>query len=332
MGSPIYASDPHRAPDTRFEPGELADLVAGNRGRMLDARRTPVTVTAVIPETGSFEVELDAFEDAGARWALGLEEVERFQFARGGAKADRSALSALERAVARFDGELTIECVPDARDRSLARLASEQADVRHWLAGHAAGVAIDLSGCIERRRGDPRLWALLQRFLRERGLAEIEQRFSATFVSNPRSGELVKGHAIVLAELGLRPYRGRVVRDPGLFAGPWSKPRRAEHLLARLAFVRELWSGLGIDAVTVYRGAAVDRALGPRAPGSFVSATFSRVVAQAHFEGGPTTQAALLWRGRVSIDRLVMTFLETAAMNDRFNEAEGVLIDGTDIM
>jgi hypothetical protein len=31
----IYASDPERAPDADFVPGELALVVAGNRGRLL---------------------------------------------------------------------------------------------------------------------------------------------------------------------------------------------------------------------------------------------------------------------------------------------------------
>ena len=146
------------------------------------------------------------------------------------------------------------------------------------------------------------------------------------FVSNPRSGELVKGHAIVLAELGLCPYRGRIVRDAGLFAEPWSKERRARHVVVRLAFVHALWSILGEEGVVLYRGAATDGPLPEAGPSSFVSATFSGQVATAHFEGGPNTQTAVLWRQRLSPARLFMTFLETRAMNERFKEAEAVLI------
>jgi hypothetical protein len=82
----IYESDPEAAPDSEFVPGELALLVAGNRGRLLDGRRTPVTVTAVRPATGDFEIEVGAFEDAGARWLLPLQDVGRFQFARDAAR------------------------------------------------------------------------------------------------------------------------------------------------------------------------------------------------------------------------------------------------------
>ncbi|HET6866787.1 MAG TPA: hypothetical protein VFH80_12790 [Solirubrobacteraceae bacterium] len=105
MSSDIYASDPDARPDAEFLPGELRYLVIGNRGRLLDARRTPIDLT------------------------------------------------------------------------------------RH----------------ISRREGDPRLYDLLDEVMTDRGLAELDHDFSATFVTNPASGELVKGHAIVLAELGLCP-------------------------------------------------------------------------------------------------------------------------------
>jgi hypothetical protein len=53
-------------------------------------------------------------------------------------------------------------------------------------------------------------------------------------------------------------------------------------------------------------------------------------VATAHFDGGPTTHTAVLWRQAVPITRLLMTFLETRKMNGRFHEAEAVLIADPD--
>jgi hypothetical protein len=78
--------------------------------------------------------------------------------------------------------------------------------------------------------------------------------------------------------------------------------------------------------VVLYRGTATDGALQKAPAASFVSATFSREVATEHFEGGRNTKAAVLWRQEVPVNRLVMTFLETAEMNDRFKEAEAVLL------
>jgi hypothetical protein len=323
--APIYDSDPDAAPDSEFEPGRLGHLVPGNAGRLLDARRTPIKITSIDPSRGAFELEIGAFEDAGARWELPLEDVRRFQFARDARIAGTGAVAELERAVDRFDHELAIDCDPATRRETVERIAHERARLSEWLDDRPVA-GVDVARCVERRRGEERLFDLLEEVMVGLDVAELERRLSATLVSNPRSGELVKGHAIVLAELGLCPFRGRIVRDPALFEEPWSKARRARHLIARLAFMQAMWGGFGEDAVVLYRGAAVDGRLVEPPPQSFVSATLSRDVAMAHFEGGPTTQVAVLWRQRVPVARVLMTFLETRAMNDRFQEAEAVLI------
>ena len=325
MSGGIYASDPNAAPDSEFWPGDLRHLVVGNRGRLLDARRTPITITAVDSARGSFEVEIGAFEDAGARWDLSLEDIGRFQFARaGGVGASDALVSELERARFRFDRELVVDCDAAVRSRTLGEIEVRRGRVRERIGSLGR---VELSPRIDAREGDARLFDVLDEVMADHGVADLEQRFAATFVSNPSSGEFVKGHAIVLAELGLCPYRGKVVRSPDLFAGPWSKPRRAEHLIARVAFTWELWSSaVDGDSVILYRGAAVDGPLPEPSPASFVSATFSREVAAAHFDGGPSTQTAVLWRQRLAVERLLMTFLETREMNRRFKEAEAVLI------
>jgi len=325
VSSDIYAFDPDARPDADFVPGDLRHLVIGNRGRLLDARRTPIAITAVTPETGGFEVEIGAFEDAGARWELPLEEVRHFQFARGGSVVTSDALAELERATERFDRVLVVEPSGDARDQALDRIAIAREGIRDLLAGKELP-PIDLAQHISRREGDRRLYALLDEVMTRRGLEQLDREFSATFVSNPVSGELVKGHAIVLAELGLCPYRGKIVRHPELFTGQWTKARRAEHLVTRFAFAQELFSRWDVDTLTVYRGAAVDGLLPAPHPASFVSGTLSRDVATAHFDGGPRTRTAVLWRQEVSVTRLLMTFLETRVMNAHFHEAEVVLL------
>jgi hypothetical protein len=312
----IYTSDPERAPDADFVPGELALVVAGNRGRLLDARRTPVTVVAVRPATGDFEVEVGAFEDAGARWVLPLADVGRFQFARDAERADASEL---ERAVARFDRPLEIACDPATRDTTLRRVADERDDAAAWLRGRLP--AVDIDACIERRDGEPALYALVDERLE--GLAGMDRAFATGFASHPGSGELVKGHAIVLAELGLCPYRGKVVRDPSTFDGDRSRERRADHLVARLAVTQALWSLLGRETVTLHRAAAVAGPLPAPRPASLVSATFSAAVAESHFEAEAT---AVRWRQVLGLDRLLMTFLETPALNAPYREAEAVLV------
>jgi hypothetical protein len=152
-----------------------------------------------------------------------------------------------------------------------------------------------------------------------RGLAEVDDRFADAFVTNPRSGELIKGHAIVLAELGLCRYEGRIVRDPAIFE-QWPKAVRAQHIIVRLALVRELLHRLGREEVVLY--------LQPRPTASFLSATFAREVAEEHFAGGARTRSAVMWRQVTEVERLFMTFLETPALNRQFREAEAVLVGG----
>lgn len=325
MAAAIYRSDPDAAPDSEFAPGELRLLVVGNRGRLLDARRTPVTVTSVSPDTGAFGVEIGDFEDSGANWELPLQDIDRFQFAPMSRIASPEAIAALERSAARFDRELVVECDPEARAETLRRIAAERQAVKERL-GAERQDQLDVAQHIAQRVGHESLFALLEAAMAARGLADLDERFTAAFVSNPHSGEFVKGHAIVLAELGLSPYRGQVVRSPTVFAGSTSKTRRTEHLIARLAFAQELWASLGYESVVLYRGMAADCLLRVSAPSSFVSATFSRDVATAHFEGGPATKSAALFRQDVPVSRLVMTFLETRDMNVRFKEAEAVLL------
>ena len=330
MADTVYESDPQAAPDSEFVAGELALLCVGNRGRLLDARRTPITVVDVSPERGAFVVRVDAFEDAGTRWELALDEIGGFQLRRDARRVAGEALAALTDSRARFDRDLVIEGDRLTRRTTLHRLDERRAQVRRWLQERAADIDVDLSARIRVREGHPALYELLDHFATERGVAALERDFTETFVSNPRSGEVVNGHAIVLAELGLCPFRGKAPRDPGLFSGELSRERRAEHLLWRLAFTAELWRRYGPDDVVLYRATASDGPRRAQGPSSFVSATFSRDVAEAHFSGGPTTRSSALWRQRLPLERLLMTFLETRAMNVRFREAEAVLIADPD--
>lgn len=325
LNGPVYEHDPDPAPDEEFLPGELRYLVPGNQGRLLDARRTPVTVASVAAEVGAFHVRIEAFEDKGMRWELPLEEVGGFQFAREAGCVDPGELRDLEAARERFDRELLIDVDEAMKQEAIARVAEEHRALRERL--HPIPPPPELDALIARREGDPSLFALTDAILAERGLEQLDSRFAETFVSNPHAGEVVKGHAIMLAELGLCPYRGKVVRDPNLFADPWSKPARTNHLITRLALSAALWSAWGYADLRLYRGAATDRdadSMRPRS--SFVSATFSTDVAGEHFQGGPHTRTAVMWRRQVPLGRVLMTFVETRALNGRFKEGEAVLV------
>ena len=316
---PIHESDPDQAPDSDFEPGELHHVMPGNTGRMLDTRRTPVRVGSVDPDLGTFEIEVLAFEDCGARWLVEAERVSHFQFPPDAPRADVATVTALAAAVDRFSRPLDIPIDPRARARTQALLRDGERTAAAVLGDTPR---IDLGG----RLGDASIQRALHDLLATRGLTDLEAGFAARYVSNPSSGELVKGHEIVIARLGLVPYHGTVVRDPHLFAGEWSEEQRAEHVVARLGFVRAMLRGAGRDRVWLYRGLAADGQLGVPPARTFVSTTFDRAVAESIAGRGPATVVSVLIGQLVPVDRVFMTFIETAELNGVYHEAEAILL------
>jgi hypothetical protein len=166
----------------------------------------------------------------------------------------------------------------------------------------------------------------LERYMAERDLTAVETGFSRRYISNPGAGEEVRGHLVVIAELGLASYHGRAVRDPASFSGHWSRERRADHIVARLAFVSTMFALAGHATVDLYRGMAFEGEFDWRPRGPLVSATFNRSVAEAQAELGPHRSMAMLTSQQVAVDRLLMSFHETRAMNDPFQESEALVL------
>ena len=318
----IYESDPRMRPDSDFQPGSLSLLAPGNRGRLLDPRRTPVTVVGTAPERGSFTVRVDAFEDAGAHWDLFLAEVERFQFDREAERLTDREVEELSSALSRFDRPLRIEVDPQRRMESRREIAVR----RRRIAERVADLALTperVDQAVESRTGIGEAFALVAEIAEAAGVGRLERELAERLVSNPRSGEMVKGHAIVVAELGLCRFAGRIVRDPRVLEGPWSAEARTEHILWRMALAQEMWAG---NERVVHRVVSSDDAIGP-STASFTSATFSGAVAESHRVAGEQARREVRSTAqRLPLERVFMTFLETEAMNARFREAEALLL------
>lgn len=326
MDAGIYASDPEAPGDQAFVAGRFEHLVPGNRGRLLDVRRTPVAIAGMDEASAMFDVEILAFEDAGARWRLPFEEVGRFQFDRDAARAAPADVARFEAASARLDRPLVVQPAAEALARTRERIVRARPEVARALDAAGLPPRLDPGDALRTRRGDPVVTAAVREVLAARELGELDDAFATSYVSNPGSGELVKGHAIVAAELGLGAYDGRAPRDPGLFTRAGARERRAEHLVLRLAIGTELWARAGADAVTLWRGAAADGALERTSASPLVSMTFSQEVAESHFAGGPDTRTALLLRRRVDPEHLFMTFWETEPMSRQYLEAEAIVV------
>jgi hypothetical protein len=327
----VYQADPGARPDSDFAPGELHWLVPGNTGRLLDDRRTPVLVGAIDLAHGYFEAEILAFEDAGARWLVPLEDVTRYQFDPAGTSAGPAAVADMAEAIARLDvtAEIAADPAEGLRSRGLIAAARERADA--WLTAQGVPAAIDPEPYISRRRGSADAAEWLAAWLDRQepsGLAALDEEIAAGYVSSPASGDLVRAHLIVLAELGLCPYRGKAVRDPASLEGRCSRAARRALIVARAGFVQALWGRADHPGLMLYRGIGLagQGGLAVRTD-TLISATFARAVAESHFDGTRAGAAALL-RSRLPCGRLLFTFLETAAMNRQFLEAEAVLLPG----
>jgi hypothetical protein len=322
----IHQFDPHMAPDSDFEYGRLDHLVPGNIGRMLDRRRTPVRILALRPEVGTWICEVTAFEDAGARWELPFERVDRFQFALGSVRAEVAATRSYRATVRRLDRPLEIPRRRRGHAATERLIAGLRAEVAAWLDANSSRFPTRATLDPTARTGEPPLAAALEAFLKAHDLWEMEHVFTTTYVSHPGSGEVVKLHEMAIAELGLASFQGTVVRDPARLEPPWDMNRRKRHVLTRLAFVREALTRGGLAELTLYRAISAEGALEPVRPRTLVSATFSLEVAMSLFGDAADRETAALHRRRVPVERVLMTFLETAAMNRRFREAEAVLL------
>ena len=325
MGDVVHQFNSNMAPDSDFRPGEIKHLVVGNRGRLLDPRRTPIMIVDLIPQTGHFIVRIDDFEDKGARWEVGFEEVSFYQFALESAEGQPSEVERFSEIARRLSQPFQIPCDPVSATRTMQNLAELQRDAAVWLGNNSNYLKKYDRIETKSRQGPSELFDDLKRFMGQHDLADVESGFAACYVSGPHYREL-EGHRMMMAELGIVAFDGTIVRDPSLYEGRWSKERRALHILCRLAFLRAFLSTLGVTTVTLFRGLVLDHTTYVPRNRTFVSASFDLEVAQSCFALREAQKSGLLMRQVVPIGRLFMTYLETAAMNRQFLEAEAVLL------
>jgi hypothetical protein len=221
------------------------------------------------------------------RGLIPLESVASYQFAVGGATAGGAGLQELRDAVARCDVQIAITGGRLARDYTQRRLRDGHARPVAGSRSMARRLPSTPEPFIEDCAGWPAAQDWLAGYLAGRDLAGLEEQMTRAHVSNPWAGDVVLGHLIVMAELGLGTLTARAPRDPGIFEGAWSRPRRAGHILAWMGFTRALWS-LARGEVTLYRGMAIQaRPETADSPGRrnspLISASFSRQIAESHF-------------------------------------------------
>ena len=304
-------------PDADFAAGGLQHLAVGNDGRLLDARRTPVRITAIDVDARHGRARGAVRSRTPARAVADPLRGARALSVRAPRGARTPTSSSVRRArCAACAHPITIEPSPSSAPRPapasprtratlMARLdeLDAPADPRpaHRGAHRRPGAA---------RRSRPPCWPSTR-------VDDLDDAFAGAYVSNPWAGERVKGHAIVLAELGLARYRGPIVRDPAIFDGAGSSAARAEHLIVR-ARARPGRSGADRrpDGRPLSRRSVRGGRAAARARPAGVD-DFARAVADAHVAGGPATRAPTSCAAPSRSRRCSMTFWETPGAEPR---------------
>ena len=90
------------------------------------------------------------------------------------------------------------------------------------------------------------------------------------------------------------------MHDPAIFVGAWSNKRRVDHVLLRLAFLRGFAAEMGLETFSLYRGVSTEGEIEPTRNETFVSASFSRAVAERLAESYGEKASSLLCRKPLS--------------------------------
>ena len=269
------------------------------------------------------------FEDKGKYWDVPAEGVTRYQFTKDAKRLDTKRIKKIEASIQRYQRILTIEAVEEDKHQTESEIEAVEHVIADWLRSNS--IFFKDQGQLDLKSGAaPKSLAEdLMLYMRSIGMEEIERRTADSMVLNPNSGEWIKGMAIVLAEMGLIPYRDNIPRTRDIFEGLGRKENRRNYLIHRLAFVRAYFHLLGIKEIILYRGMATEWEWGKR-PNSrtFVSFTFSIKVARSHcnFDRNSDKKHSYLLKRTFSVEDLFMTSLETDAMNKQYKEAEALVL------
>jgi hypothetical protein len=151
--------------------------------------------------------------------------------------------------------------------------------------------------------GSSLLYADTNAYMAQRDLSDLEAHFTRQYVSHPFN-EAVKAHRIAIAQLGL-----------------------ATHLIVRMGFVQAIFERCGRESIVSYRMESCEGPPRPRRSGTaLVSASFRMDIVQEMSGWADPKRTVAIYRQAVPIRRVLMTYLETEAMNHPYREAEAVLL------
>ncbi|MCH4886166.1 hypothetical protein EZV73_01235 [Acidaminobacter sp. JC074] len=309
----IHQDNNKKRPDSDFYPGHLKYLVKGNSCRLLDGRRTPGYIGEIFKDEGMFRFCISDYEDKGRYWDLNIERVENYQFDKSSSTCNYKDFKVL---IESFDKDLTIEYQTFIEDKSYFESAKAFIESKYMPQGPLDYKDEDQMSQIHE---------VFKIYMLKLDLWELEKLSQELMVLNPSSGEWFKGLYIVMAEMGLCNYRGKIPRTKSIFEGMGTKEKRKTYIMTRRGFVQALFDHYNLSEVTLYRGMSSEGDF-KKVQRSLLNMTFSFEVASAFSDMTiEKYRTSYIIKQTLPVDTLFMTCYETHEMNQRYKEKEAII-------
>lgn len=323
----IHEFDENMKTDDYFVGGEYKYLVEGNNCRLLDGRRTTGFIESYFEDSAMFRWRITKYEDSGKYWDLPIESIERFQFEMDSKVLDSKSIDRMKSKSEQFSKILDIEVDDKVLKETESEIEQLSWDIEQWLELHSEFIQDGRKLKLNSKRGNELLWQDLKTYMNTVNLGEIEKITAEAMVLNPESGEWIKGMQIVLAELGLAMYNGKVTRTKDVFDGLGDKENRRRYIIHRMAFMRAYFRMKNISEVKLYRGMSTENHWLEKKR-TFLHGSFSLAVGEAFsaFDRESKYKNSYLMMLTIPVEKLFMTYLETEAMNSQYEEAEALVL------
>ncbi len=324
----MHQQHQYKVPDEEFIRGNLSLLVPGNKGRVLDGRRTPGYIEEYNPISAMFIWRITGFEDEGKTWEIPAEQIVYYQFEKNSKTLSSLLKEEIENRCKVFSKSIIIKGSHQALKNTEKQMKKQELIAEKWLKEHSTFLKNKQTICFSQETGYKALYQDSKQYFTFLGLEELEERTAQNYILNPSSGEWLKGMKIVMAEMGLIDFKGLIPRTEDIFTGVGDKQAREKYILSRMAFLKVLFHKHNIKEVPLYRGMSSEMELF-KSPRSLLSTTFNinTALSFANFTGdNEKIKSSYCVKFYYPVDNLFMTFFETEAFNQRYKEQEGIIL------
>lgn len=324
----LHQKNENKLPDSCYEKGTLNHIVAGNKGRVLDGRRTPGFIEKYDDESAMFIWRITDFEDKGKYWEVPAEEIVAYQFKKDSKKLTDNEVLEIESKCKLFSEKLVIYGSESEYKKTLELIKKEKDQTKSWFLNQSQFVRLGESQLdIQSNAGSQFLYNDLISYMDTCKVLDLERKTANQYVLNPYSGEWIKGLRIVMAEMGLIDFNEKKPRTKDIFKGIGCKEKRKQYIISRMAFIQSFFELSGYKEVQLFRGMSTEGPLFEKSK-TLISASFNPEVGKefSNIDRNEQITFSYLIKFTYPIENLFMTFFETESFNERYQEQEAVIL------